>query len=115
MRRPPLAVEPAPAPPRPALRLVPPPRPRPRAPFLAVCLLLIGALVALLVTTQVFVSQNAFQLEESSRRVDELERTRMVLRLEAAELSAPERVVEEARRLGLRRPEDAEVLRVGAS
>ena len=103
-QRPGPAPEPLPAkiapgayPSRPALRLV------------LVSIAVIGALVVALVAMQAVISQNSFRLEELSKRARELQEEHVSLRLEVARLSSPDRIVEQAERLGLRRPDPEEV------
>jgi len=83
---------------------------RRRVPFLFVSFLLVGSLVCAVVTVQVLVSQGSFRLADQSKATAELEERNWELRGRIAELSAPGRIVAEARDIGLRRRGPVEVL-----
>ena len=92
------------------LRAVAAPRPRHRrAPFLFLAVLLVGGLVLGVASLQALVAQTSFRMEDLARRGAALRQEQGELRLEVARLSAPRRIANEARRLGLRLPDPAEV------
>jgi cell division protein FtsL len=100
---------------RPALR--PAPRPihrRRRVPFLLFSLLMVAATVVGLVSAQALVAQESFRIADLSAEADRLEASYGRLRLEVAELSAPDRIVEAARKAGLVLPAEVEMLRLPA-
>ena len=74
-----------------------------------VSIAVVGALVVAVVAIQALISQNSFRLEELSKRARELQEEHVSLQLEVARLSSPDRIVEQAERLGLRRPDPEEV------
>jgi cell division protein FtsL len=85
------------------LHTVPPsrrPRPRGRLPFLIAAFSLTAVLVVGVVSLQALVSQTAFRMQDLQHRIQQLEQRTDELRLEAAQLSSPERVEHEAHRLG---------------
>jgi cell division protein FtsL len=67
-----------------------------------------------LVTAQALVAQDSFRIADLSEEASRLEASYGQLRLEAAELSAPDRIVAAARKAGLVLPEEVEVLRLPA-
>jgi hypothetical protein len=83
---------------------------RRRVPFLFVSFLLVGSLVTAIVTVQVLVSQGSFRVADQSKATAELEERNWELRGRIAELSAPGRIVAEARDIGLRPRGPVEVL-----
>jgi cell division protein FtsL len=92
------------------LRAVPAPRTRRRrAPFLFLAVVLVGGLVLGVASLQALVAQTSFRMEDLGRRGAVLRQEQGELRLEVAQLSAPRRIANEARRLGLRLPDPAEV------
>jgi cell division protein FtsL len=91
----------------------PAPRRR-RIPFLLFALLLVAATVVGLVSAQALVAQESFRIADLLAEADRLEASYGRLRLEVAELSAPDRIVEAARKAGLVLPEEVEVLRLPA-
>jgi cell division protein FtsL len=78
---------------------------RRRLPFLIACFLVIGMLVLGVVTVQALASQGAFRMQELSRRNADLVDVNGRLELQIAELSAPDRIEREARRLGYIQPD----------
>lgn len=101
----------------PVRRARPAPRPihrRRRVPFLLFSLLMVAATVVGLVSAQALVAQESFRIADLSAEADRLEASYGRLRLEVAELSAPDRIVEAARKAGLVLPEEVEVLRLPA-
>jgi hypothetical protein len=102
---------------RPPLRPLPaPPRRRRRGAvaFALVTSLLVAAMVLGLVVLNVMVSESSFRLDELSHRVARLERRVEIRRLEAARLSAPDRIARQARRLGLVVPDPRSVVHLQA-
>jgi cell division protein FtsL len=85
-------------------RVAPAPRRR-RLPFLVACFVVIGMLVLGVVTVQALASQGAFRMQELSRRNADLVDVNGRLQLQIAELSAPDRIEREARRLGYVQPD----------
>jgi cell division protein FtsL len=99
----------------PALRPVPPSRRSPRRfPFFIAAFLLVGGLVVAVVSTQAFISQGSFRVQDLTRRTTALQQEHGELRLEVAQLSSPERIAQEARMLGFRLPDDVHILYVPA-
>jgi cell division protein FtsL len=103
-------------------RLVPVPRRRPatnrrrrrRVPFLLFSLVLVAATLVGLVSAQALVAQDSFRVADLSAEAERLEASYGRLRLEVAELSAPDRIVAAARKAGLVLPEEVEILRLPA-
>jgi cell division protein FtsL len=93
---------------RPRLRVVVAPRSR-RLPFLVACFVLVGSLVLGVVSVQALASQGSFRMQDLSRQNADLVDANGRLQLQIAELSAPQRIQREARRLGLRLPDPDEV------
>jgi len=91
---------------RPRLRVARPPRShrRRRLPFLVACFLVVGSLVVGVVSMQALLAQTSFQMQELMRKRNELAQAAGRLQLQIAQLSAPDRISEEARRLGYRLP-----------
>jgi len=81
-------------------------------PFFVMAILLVGALVVGIVSTQALVSQTSFHMQELSKRTDALQRQYGRLRLQMAEASSPARIERQARALGLRLPEQVQILTV---
>jgi hypothetical protein len=69
----------------------------------------VAGLVLAVAVLQALVAQNSFRMEDLARRGAALREENGQLRLEAARLSSPRRIANEARRLGLRLPHPAEV------
>jgi cell division protein FtsL len=90
------------------LRVVVGPRSR-RLPFLVACFVLVGSLVLGVVSVQALASQGSFRMQDLSRQNADLVDANGRLQLQIAELSAPQRIQREARRLGLRLPDPDEV------
>jgi cell division protein FtsL len=65
---------------------------------------LVGGLLVAVVAAQALVAQNAFRLQDLQGRISQLQQTTDDLRLQVALDSAPGRIAEEARKLGLRLP-----------
>jgi len=93
------------------LRVVHPrgPARRRRLPFLVACFVLVGTLVVAVVSVQALVAQNSFRMQELTRRNNELSQASGRLQLQIAELSAPDRISKEARRLGYRLPDPGQL------
>lgn len=83
-----------------------------RLPFLLFALVVVSAMVLLLASAQALVAQSAFHIAELRDRVDRIENDHSRLRLDAARLSSPERIVRTARRAGLVLPDRVEILAV---
>ncbi len=83
-----------------------------RVPFALFAVAVVSVLVLGLTGAQALVAQGSFRIEELMRTTERLERGFAVLRLEAAELAAPERVARWARETGLvlRDPDDVRVV-----
>ena len=101
------------------LRVVRSPRPRSRLrlgriSFLVVSFFVVGFLVFGVVTVQAILSQTSFRMGKLEKRGIELRQSYGQLKLEVARLSAPGRIVHEARRLGLRLPDQVRMLSVDA-
>ena len=96
---------------QPRLRLVRPPGPK-RFGFLVVAFGLAGLVVFGVVALQALVSQNSFRMQRVTQRTAALEDGVGRLRLQVAQLSAPDRITEEARRLGLRLPGDVQTITI---
>ena len=96
---------------RPRLRVVRPPRPprSRRLPFLIACFALVGSLVVAVVSVQALVAQNSFRLQELARKNTGLAQASGRMQLEIAQLSAPNRIAREARRLGYRLPDPGQL------
>jgi cell division protein FtsL len=99
------------------LRVVRPPRPRQRRrlgriPFVIVCFMVVGLLVFGVVTVQAILSQTSFRMRQLESRGIHLRQDYGRLKLEVARLSAPRRLVQEAKRLGLRLPDRVRTLSV---
>lgn len=91
---------------RPDLRLVPPPRPRRGAAVAVVALVIVCASLlgtAVLHTMLVSGQRHVDQLDDRIRAVEQANQAR---RLEVAELESPVRVVAEAERAGMTRPDE---------
>jgi cell division protein FtsL len=93
------------------LRLARPPRPprSRRLPFLFACFALVGSLVVAVVSVQALVAQNSFRLQELTRTNAELAQASGQMQLEVAQLSAPNRIAREARRLGYQLPDPGQL------
>lgn len=83
-----------------------------RVPFLLFSLVIVAATVVGLVSAQALVAQDSFRIADLSAEAERLEATYGHLRLEVAELSAPDRIVAAARKAGLVLPEEVEILRL---
>jgi cell division protein FtsL len=70
---------------------------------------LIGPLVFGVVYLQALVSQSSFRMEEISRQNTQLQQSYGQLKLQVAQLSAPGRIAQQARRMGLQVPDGANV------
>lgn len=100
--------------PTPTVRPAPKPIRRRKVPFLLFAFLLVAATVVGLVSAQALVAQESFRIADLSAEADRLEASYGSLRLEVAELSSPDRIVEAARKAGLVLPEEVEELRLPA-
>jgi cell division protein FtsL len=74
----------------------------------------VGALVFGVVTVQAILSQTSFRMGELEKEGIELRQNYGQLKLEVARLSAPGRIVHEAKRLGLTLPDKVRTLSVDA-
>lgn len=99
----------------PPLRLVTPPARRRPVTFVAFAFLLVALVVLGVASIHALLAESSFRVSALSRRVERLSEERRTLTLEVARLSAPRRVAAEARRLGLRLPEEVVILRVRRS
>lgn len=112
------------APPTPSRRPASVPRRRPaarrplrrkrRVPFLLFSLVMVAATLIGLVSAQALVAQDSFRVADLSAEAERLEASYGRLRLEVAELSAPDRIAAAARKAGLVLPEEVEILRLPA-
>jgi cell division protein FtsL len=75
---------------------------------------MVAATVVGLVSAQAMVAQDSFRIADLSAEAERLEGSYGRLRLEVAELSAPDRIVAAARKAGLVLPEEVEILRLPA-
>jgi cell division protein FtsL len=99
------------------LRVVRPPRPRRRRrlgriPFVIVSFVVVGFLMFGVVTVQAIMSQTSFRMRQLESRGIHLRQDYGHLKLEVARLSAPGRIVHEAKRLGLHLPDRVRTLPV---
>lgn len=85
-----------------------------RVPFLLFSLVMVAATLVGLVSAQALVAQDSFRVADLSAEAERLEAGYGRLRLEVAELSAPDRIVAAARKAGLVLPEEVEILRLPA-
>jgi cell division protein FtsL len=85
-----------------------------RIPFLIASFLLVGLLVFGVVTLQAILSQTSFRMGRLEQRDVGLRQAYGELKLEVARLSAPGRIVREAKHLGLRLPDQVRTLSVDA-
>ena len=83
-----------------------------QVPFFVGAILIVSVLVLGIVTLQAVLSETSFEMRELSRRATQLQSEYARLKLTVAELSSPERVAREARRLGLTIPSDVRTLSV---
>jgi cell division protein FtsL len=88
------------------------PAQRRRLAFFVVASALVGLMVFGVVSLQALVSQTSFRMQELTSESASLRASYGQLKLEVAELSAPERIVAEARRLGLIVPDEVHAIRV---
>jgi cell division protein FtsL len=92
------------------LRIVRDRSPRRRRWALAlVSAVVIGGLLVAIVATQALVSQTSFHMRDLQAKAKALRQTNTQLTLRVADLSAPDRIVAEARSLGLGLPDSAAV------
>lgn len=96
---------------RPSARRTSRPRSR-RLSFLLFSLVVVMGMVLLLVSAQAMVAQSSFRVTELQERVQKLEQDHDRLRIEAARLSSPERIMRAARQAGLVLPDEVEILAV---
>jgi cell division protein FtsL len=83
---------------------------RHRAGFVVLLCAVIGCTVLGLVSLNALLANASFRVDDLSRRIDALETRHLELVLEQAQLSAPGRIAELARRIGMRLPDDIRVL-----
>jgi cell division protein FtsL len=74
--------------------------------------IVVGLLVFGVVTLQTILSQSSFRMREMERRTLQLRQNYGQLKLDVARLSAPGRIAQEAKRLGLRLPSRVETITV---
>ena len=98
---------------RPRLRVVEAPKRR-SAVFFALSFLLVGVMVTGIVSLQAMVSQTSFRMGKLTKQAATLNAQYGQLKLSVAELSAPERIAHEARRMGLVLPQQVEIVTVPA-
>ena len=77
--------------------------------FVVFSAIVVGLLVVGLVAVNALVAQSSFRIDDLRERVDRLSRHYTLLQVQAARLSAPDRVAEWAERHGLRSPDDGDV------
>jgi cell division protein FtsL len=78
--------------------------------------LVVGSMVLGLVSLNALLAKASFRLDDLSKRIDALEVEHLDLVSEQAQLSAPGRIAEWARRNGMRLPDDIRLLHApGAS
>jgi cell division protein FtsL len=79
--------------------------------------LIVGALLVAIVATQALVSQTSFHMRDLQAKAKALRQVNAQLTLQVANLSAPDRIVAEARALGMGLPNSAavQVLRPAAN
>ena len=80
--------------------------------FFVGAILVVSFLVLGIVSLQAVLSETSFEMRELSRRATQLQSEYSRLKLTVAELSSPERVAREARRLGLTIPTHVRTLSV---
>ncbi len=81
-------------------------------PFLVGAILMVSVLVLGIVSLQAVLSETSFEMREMSKKATQLQSEYSRLKLMVAELSSPERVAREARRLGLTFPTQVRTLSV---
>jgi hypothetical protein len=97
----------------PSLRVVPASRRRRKAPLLfwVAATVVVGAMVLGLAWTHVLIAQGAFEMDALTRQQTELAQVNGELRRDYRELSVPNRIAQEAQRLGLVWPGSIEIVR----
>ncbi len=94
----------------PRLRVVrTPARRRRRWALVLVSSIVVGVLLVAIVATQALVSQTSFHMRDLQARAKALRQVNSQLTLQVANLSAPDRIVEKARTLGMGLPDSAAV------
>jgi cell division protein FtsL len=83
---------------------------RHRAGFVVLLCAVVGCTVLGLVSMNALLANTSFRVDDLSRRIDSLETHHLELVLEQAQLSAPGRIAEWARRIGMRLPDDIRIL-----
>ena len=83
-----------------------------QVPFFAGAVLTVSVLVLGIVSLQAVLSETSFEMRELSRKATQLQSEYTRLKLTVAELSSPERVAREARKLGMTFPSDVRTLSV---
>ncbi len=83
-----------------------------QVPFLVGAIVVVSLLVLGIVSLQALLSETSFEMRELTRRTAELHAAHSRLKLTVAELSSPERIASEGRRLGLRIPDQVRTLSV---
>jgi cell division protein FtsL len=83
-----------------------------QVPFLVGAILVVSILVLGIVSLQAVLSETSFEMRELSRKATQLQSEYSRLKLLVAELSSPERVAQEARKLGLTIPSRVRTLSV---
>jgi cell division protein FtsL len=85
-------------------------KPRARAGFVVLFCAVVGSMVLGLVSLNALLAKASFRVDDLSTRIDGLEVQHLELVSEQAELSAPGRIAEWARRNGMRLPDDIRLL-----
>ncbi len=92
-----------------SLRSVGTATPKRRWPFLLLASILVGAILFGVVTLQALVSQSSFRMQLLVRQNAALQQHEGELELTVAQLSSPERIFEEAKKLGFQLPAPGQV------
>ena len=80
--------------------------------FFVSAIVMVSFLVLGIVTLQAVLSETSFEMRELSRKATQLQSEYSRLKLQVAELSSPERVAREARKIGLTIPTQVRTLSV---
>jgi len=74
-----------------------------------VSLLVVGVLIAAVAGVQAVVSQSSFRMGDLSTKAEQLQQRNGELRLEIAELSSPQHLASQAKRIGMTEPDPSTV------